>query len=73
MKAGGYELPYVDVGHDIDEADWIVPYEMELFGAPLTRYRDQADTTAQIIIYLEMYIDAGVKERQQRRGAGIAA
>lgn len=69
MANGSYELPYVDTrapNSDVDE--WLAPFEQELFTAPMSRYRDQVDSAAQQIIFLEMYLEQGYSDRTRRVG-----
>lgn len=69
MKNGCYLLPAIDDKTRVQDAPpWLAAYEQELFGAPNSQYRDQADATAQIIIYLETFLEQGFKERNRPVG-----
>jgi hypothetical protein len=63
MREDSVELPAAN-----DECRWLHDLEAELFTAPASQYRDQTDALAQIIIYLESYLEQGLAERSRRVG-----
>lgn len=52
--------------HPCEETDWLHPFESELYGFPLTMFKDQVDSYAQLILYLENLLAEGHHARQGR-------
>ena len=42
---------------------WLLEFEQELFTVPNSRHDDQADSFSQLITYLELYLDEGLRYR----------
>ena len=45
--------------HPSEEADWLGTFEAEIFNALSSKFKDQADSFSQLIIYLENYLKTG--------------
>ncbi len=61
------ELPHPTVQSNI--ADWLFPFEEEIYGVPDTEYKDQADTFAMGLMFLEHLIARGLRARLAVRKA----
>lgn len=49
-----------------DKFEWLFVFEDELFKFPNSKYKDQSDSFAQLIIYLEPFLAKGLQLRQER-------
>ena len=49
-----------------ETAEWLLGYETELFGFPLSAYDDQVDATSQLILYTENLLAEGWRKRGGR-------
>jgi predicted phage terminase large subunit-like protein len=50
--------------HPDEEAEWLADFESELFNFPLSMFKDQADSFAQLVIYIENLLSAGWHARE---------
>lgn len=60
-------LDCVEIPHPTmygDTADWLFPFEEELYAVPTTEYKDQADAFTLGILYLEHLIARGLRARE---------
>ena len=48
----------------LESYEWLYGFEKELFSVPNTKHDDQADSFSQLITYLELYLDEGLRYRR---------
>ena len=50
--------------HPNEAAEWLHEFESELFSFPLSLFKDQADSFAQLVIYIENLLSEGWRARE---------